>query len=235
MVDRQLNYGREMIRRFTAGLDVATALDLGAGMGEDLDTIAALHPGARIAAVEAHPPYASQIRARGFEVFALDIERDRLPFDDGAVDLIVANQILEHVKEIFWVLHECSRVLRIGGSLVVGVPNIAALHNRFLLGIGRQPTQLSNASAHVRGYTRPDLIATVDRPFRGGYRVVEVAGANFYPLPGWMAKPAARIWPGGAWGLFVRFEKTTPYAGSYLRWPVENALETVFYLGDPGS
>jgi predicted SAM-dependent methyltransferase len=81
---------------------------------------------------------------------ACDIECDRFPFADETVDLVVANQILEHVNEIFWVLHECARVLRLGGILVIGVPNLASFHNRVLLAAGRQPTSLINASAHVR-------------------------------------------------------------------------------------
>jgi hypothetical protein len=149
------------------------------------------------------------------------------------VDLIVANQIFEHIKEVFWLLHECARTLRVGGSLVIGVPNLAGFHNRLLLAIGRQPSQLKNWSAHVRGYTKSDLVETINKPFPGGFALRDVAGANFYPLPGALAKPLARLWPGGAWGLFARFEKASAYTGSYLRWPPEQSLETNFYVGRP--
>ena len=39
-----------------------------------------------------------------------NIERDDLPLADGQADLIIANQVLEHTKEIFWIFHEVSRL-----------------------------------------------------------------------------------------------------------------------------
>jgi SAM-dependent methyltransferase len=234
LVDRRLNYGRDIVARFAAGVDVHVALDLGPGLGEDVAAVRAAHPDARVVGLEAHAPYAEILRSNGVEVLSCDIERDAFPFEAEAVDLIVANQILEHVKDTFWVLHESARVLRVGGSLVVGVPNLASLHNRLLLAVGRQPTSLANWSAHVRGYTKPDLVATIDKPFPGGFKLVDSAGANFYPLPGGLAVRAARIWPGAAWGFFGRFQKVSGYDGSYLRWPVGHDLETNFFLG-PGK
>jgi SAM-dependent methyltransferase len=234
VVDRTLNYGREIVARFVAQVDTHLALDLGPGLGEDLAVVRRAHPTARVIGLEAHEPYVEHLRSAGAEVVHCDIERDPFPCDGQTVDLIVANQVLEHVKEIFWVLHESARVLRVGGSLVVGVPNLASFHNRLLLAIGRQPTSLANWSAHVRGYTRGDLVATIDKPFPGGFRLAEAAGSNFYPLPAVLARPAARLWPGAAWAFFGRFEKARPYEGSYLRWPIENQLETSFYLG-PGD
>ena len=50
----------------------------------------------------------------------------RLPFRDGAFDLIVLWQVLEHVfgrEQKFRVLSECTRVLRSGGHLLVETPN----------------------------------------------------------------------------------------------------------------
>ncbi len=190
MVDRTLNYGREIIARFVASTRAEVAVDLGPGLGEDMAAIRASHPGARIVGLEAHGPYVDLLRAQGFEVELRNIERDVLPFEVDSVDLIVANQVFEHVKDVFWILHECARVLRVGGSLVIGVPNLASFHNRILLALGRQPTSLVNASAHVRGYTKSDLVATLDRPFPGGFRLIESAGANCYPLPAPLARQA---------------------------------------------
>jgi SAM-dependent methyltransferase len=235
VVDRTLNYGREIVADFVAQVDTHLALDLGPGLGEDLAAVRRAHPSARVVGLEAHQPYVNRLRAAGVEVVTCDIEREAIPFADTTVDLIVANQVFEHVKEIFWILHECARVLKVGGSLVIGVPNLASFHNRVLLAVGRQPTSLVNVSAHVRGYTRRDLLATIEDPFPGGFRLASSAGANFYPLPGPLARRAARLWPGGAWGFFARFEKIQPYDGSYLRWPVTNQLESNFYLGPPVS
>ena len=94
-------------------------------------------PNAKLCAVEGYEPCARELEAHGGQVDPLNIERDRLPFADARVDLIIANQILEHAKEIFLVLHEGSMVLKVGVHFILGVPNLAALHNRFLLLMGR--------------------------------------------------------------------------------------------------
>jgi SAM-dependent methyltransferase len=236
VIDRSLNYGRRnmgaYLRQAAAGrMDVV--LDIGAGKGDDLLLARAAHPGAELHAIEVYPPYQDALRAKNIAVHALNIERDRFPFGDGAVDVVMGNQILEHVKEIFWVLHEASRILRVGGSLIIGVPNLAALHNRLLLALGNQPTCLQNQSAHVRGYTKSDLLALLGGPFPGGYELTRFSGSNFYPFPPVLARPLSALLPNMAWGIFLLFEKRRPYGREFLDHPVKHQLETNFYLGGP--
>jgi 2-polyprenyl-3-methyl-5-hydroxy-6-metoxy-1,4-benzoquinol methylase len=41
-----------------------------------------------------------------------------LPFRSEAFDLILATEILEHVREPYLVLKECGRVLKFGGHII---------------------------------------------------------------------------------------------------------------------
>ena len=75
-------------------------------------------------------------------MFVVDIERNSLPFANEPLQVILSNQTLEHVKEIFWIFHEVSRVLKTNGYLIIAVPNLASLHNRLLLLLGMQPSCL---------------------------------------------------------------------------------------------
>jgi hypothetical protein len=54
---------------------------------------------------------------KGIIVHPLNIKRDMLPYDSGQIDAVIANQILEHTKELFWIFHEVTRVLARGASL----------------------------------------------------------------------------------------------------------------------
>lgn len=45
-----------------------------------------------------------------------------LPYEDGAVDHIVAFHFLEHVQNVPRLLHECQRVLRPSGTMNIVVP-----------------------------------------------------------------------------------------------------------------
>ena len=206
-------------------------MDIGAGEGKDIESARRACPAARAISIEGYAPYAKGLEERGFEVYKIDIERDRLPFDDDSVDVIIANQVLEHTKEVFWIFHEISRVLRVGAHVILGVPNLAALHNRILLALGRQPTVIQTNSAHVRGFTKPDLLKFLASSFPEGYVCRARRGANFYPFPPLVAKPLARLLPGMAWGMFLLLMKSRPYSQEFLRYPEENRLESPFYIG----
>ena len=232
MIDRQLNYGRHHIQRFLANaMPYHAVLDIGAGRGNDLALAREVQPAAQLHAIEVNRELAQHLAEQGVDVYNLNIERDPFPFPDGSMDVVLANQILEHTKELFWVFHEVSRVLREGGSLIIGVPNLASLHNRLLLMFGRQPTPLNNATAHVRGFTKFDILRVFATVFPGGYLLRNFGGSNFYPFPPALARPLAMALPGMAWGIFLRLEKRRPYCGEFLEFPTRLKLETNFFLG----
>jgi SAM-dependent methyltransferase len=232
MIDRTLNYGRDVLKGFLRSSEgVKTALDIGAGHGDDLASVREVYPEARLFAIECYPENVRQLQENGIIVHPQDVERDRFPFAPGSLDVVIANQIFEHTKEIFWILDQVSTVLKEGGHFLIGVPNLAALHNRILLALGRQPSPLKNNSAHVRGFTKPDLLQLLESAFPGGYRLVHFGGGNFYPFPPFLARPLARLFPTMAWGIFLDFVKTKPYEGEFLKYPQSMQLETNFYLG----
>jgi len=132
-VDKQLNYGRSIIKMYAKQKKYKSVLDLGAGQGIDLDIFEEAQPSIKTFAVENWTSNQDILRSKGHSLCGKDIEKDILPFNDCSIDCIIMNQILEHTKDIFWILHECTRVLSIQGSLIIGVPNLAALHNRLIL------------------------------------------------------------------------------------------------------
>lgn len=233
-IDRSLNYGRHLISHFFSLANHASMkviLDVGAGQGCDLLLARVHNPAAELHAIELYPEYQRALKENGMIVHPLNIERDTFPFADESVDVVIANQILEHVKEIFWVFHEATRVLRVGGFLFIGVPNLASLHNRLLLAIGKQPTCIQNHSAHVRGYTKSDLLKFLTVSFPWGYGLRKFGGSNFYPFPPMIATPLASLFPNMAWGIFLMLQKERAYQNEFVTHPVAQRLETNFYLG----
>lgn len=236
IIDRSLNYGRHLISEYLGNVNhnstIKVALDIGAGNGTDLMLVRNENPAVELHAIELHPESQRTLVQQGIIVHPLNIERDNFPFSDESVDIVIANQILEHIKEIFWVFHEISRVLKVGGYLIIGVPNLASLHNRFLLLLGMQPTCIQNHSAHIRAYTKSDLLKFLQLCFPGGYQLTKFGGSNFYPFPPVLAKPFAKFFPNLAWGIFFLFRKERAYSGSFLAHPIQNQLETNFYTGN---
>jgi SAM-dependent methyltransferase len=210
-----------------------TVLDIGAGKGDDLmlvNQIGDRQNSCQRFALEAYDEYVKILTEKGIQVYAKNIERDIFPFEDGSIDVVIANQILEHTKELFWIFHEITRILPVGGKLIIGVPNLASLHNRLLLLLGKQPTPIQTNSAHIRGFTKGDILKFVEICFPGGYELKAFGGSNFYPFPPVIAHTLARIFPTMAWGIFLLLEKQRNYQREFLDYPVVQHLETNFYI-----
>lgn len=232
LIDHKETYGPHIIERFVKKINLLdTVVDIGAGSGRDLVMVKKLHPNASTIAIEAGHEYAKNLIGKVDEVHISNIERDILPFDTESVDLIIANQVLEHTKEIFWIFHEVTRSLRVGGYFLIGVPNIASLHNRLLLLIGEHPTQHKLRSAHVRPFSKSDTIKFVNACFPLGYKLNDFAGSQFYPFPKLIARALSNSLPTASFSIFFLFQKQIEYTDSFINYPTKFQLETNFWSG----
>ncbi|HEY9881836.1 MAG TPA: methyltransferase domain-containing protein [Leptolyngbyaceae cyanobacterium] len=229
-VDQSELYGAHIVSSFCRQIDtVKQGVDLGAGHGRDLGILKSIHPSATTWGIECAP--SPSLEAVADHLLTLDLERDSLPFEKESVDLVIANQLLEHTKEIFWIFHEISRILTVGGHLIVGVPNIASFHNRILLLLGQHPTQWKSYSAHVRIFSKADTLKLLSVCFPKGYELADFQGSQFYPLPTKLARLACLVMPTGAFSIFFLLKKCRPYCQEFLEHPPRACLETNFYLG----
>ncbi len=232
-----LNYGRDVIaamaKNYASGRPkgVLRVLDLGLGTAADIlnvrDAVAPRE--CELHGLESWEPYAEAAREKGIAVVSANIERDVFPYGDGFFDLVVANQVIEHTKEVFWIFSEISRVLKPGGAAIVGVPNLASLHNRVMLLLGMQPSSIEMLGPHVRGVTRGGFrrFVTAD----GYFELEGVRGSNFYPFPAIAAKPLSRLLPSMSVSLFFLCRRTEK-AGRFAEVLNSRFYETPFFVGD---
>ena len=78
--------------------------------------------------------------ALGIETVCADVEAG-LEFGDGTFDVVVAAELLEHLREPRRLVEEAARVLRPGGTIAGSVPNAYRLKNRLAFLAGRPPEQ----------------------------------------------------------------------------------------------
>lgn len=146
--------------------------------------------------VEVYAEQAARAESHGIAVVGADLEVAPLPWPDVTFDVVVVNQVFEHLKNVWLPMAEVARVLRPGGHLVFSVPNLASLHNRLMLAFGWQPSSIRTFGPHVRGFTYRQAREFVE--FQGFYEVVRVRGVGFYPLPARVTGPIANAWVGAS-------------------------------------
>ena|SRR5579883_1072831 len=109
------------------GLTSPRILDFGCGAGEIVK--AALERGLDIWGADPYQGIQADLHERmlgqpetATKDRILRIEADTLPFPDNYFDIVVSNQVFEHVKDLRRPLHEIQRVLRHGGIFLALFP-----------------------------------------------------------------------------------------------------------------
>jgi SAM-dependent methyltransferase len=231
IVDHRESYGRHILAKIVRGLDIDTCIDIGCGHGDDLMVVRSHNPRVRCVGVDLRDCDQGRFSRQGIEYICLNVENQPLPFESDSVDLIIANQVLEHVKEVFWINHEIFRCLKVGGLLYLGVPNVLSLHNRILAVLGVHPTCAKSISAHVRVFSKRDTYSFY-RHVAGGFTAIEdFQGSQFYPCPKVLARALATLFPALAVTVFFLIRKTANYNGEFIDWLSTHELETCFYGG----
>lgn len=69
------------------------------------------------------PGYINIDREDSDQVTGIDLEKYELPFDDGSVEEIIADQVFEHIEGFRYLMNELHRVLVPLGHLVCSVPH----------------------------------------------------------------------------------------------------------------
>lgn len=174
---------------------VRALLDVGCWDGEHTERYAR-SLNCKAYGIEVFDEPASRATARGVSVERVDLETQTFPWADGSMDVVVCNQVFEHLKNVWTPMSEIARVLRPGGWLAISVPNLGSLHNRLMLAFGQQPTSIRTLGPHVRGYAFGEFRRFVS--LGGAFEIERVMGVGFYPFPIGIAGPFAALWPGAS-------------------------------------
>ncbi len=176
-------------------------LDLGCADGERTLGFARAARAAAMQGVELTREHAQAARARGVDVIESDLNAV-LPFEDDRFDIVVSNQVIEHLHNTDLFVSEIRRVLKPGGLAVTSTENLASWHNVSALLLGWQPFSLTNVSTLRGGIGNPLAVhrdedaglSTLEHmrvfAYRGlrelfeahGFTVRDIVGAGYYPL-----------------------------------------------------
>jgi SAM-dependent methyltransferase len=183
--------------------------------------MAGQNPGHRFAGIDWSSDALRRARALDLTVLRGGVS-PYLPVADGAADVVIMSELIEHLVDPDGAVAEVRRVLRPGGSLLLSTPNLAAWYNRGLLALGVQPIFSevslrgvfgrpgSVVAGHLRLFTRRALIQFLAA---SGFRCVTVTGARYHDVPrplGPLDRAFCR-WPSAASILLVHARKVLPH------------------------
>ncbi|HJG62006.1 MAG TPA: class I SAM-dependent methyltransferase [Enorma massiliensis] len=111
----------EEARRAMEGIPVPSVLDVGCGTGMLSERLLGAFPSCHLAGVDLSPAMVECARARlAGRAEVREADAERLPFHDGAFDLVVCNDSFHHYPDPDRAAFQMWRVLRKGGALVLG-------------------------------------------------------------------------------------------------------------------
>ena len=129
----------------------------------------------------------------------IDVGKEALPYDDNSMEYVVLCHMYEHLGlgEGHGLIREAHRVLKSGGSLIIGVPDMKALAIRWLDGRLEDYLYFVNVygayqgepgDRHAWGFHEPSLIADIRSavPWSSAKALdgVSIPGADF-PVDWW--------------------------------------------------
>lgn len=142
----------DLLKEDLLNFNPQTVLDAGCGDGL-LTGLLKEVTGAKVYGVDISKKGLELTKKRGVIVREGDLN-SRVPFPDKSFDLLVSNQVIEHLTNPDYFLKECGRVLCRRGHLILTTPNLAAWYNRFLFLFGVYPIFLEASTENKLAGTK---------------------------------------------------------------------------------
>lgn len=133
----------------------------------------------------------------------VDIEQDqpgviksdlnkKFPFKNNSYDVIISNQVIEHIQNTDNFISEIKRVLKVGGYAIISTENLSSWHNILALILGLQPFSLDHSHplskitvpiapkhGHVKAFSYFGLKKLL---LRFGFKIVSVKPAGYFQI-----------------------------------------------------
>lgn len=116
----------------------ADVLDVGCGDGEFTMQFKQKIACSKIIGIDGDKKRIIMARKNGVDkVIAADLEK-KWPFPNQSLDVVISNQVIEHIVNVDNFISEIYRLLRPGGYCVISTENLASWHNILALLLGYQ-------------------------------------------------------------------------------------------------
>jgi len=181
-------------------------LDIGCGGGQLLETFTKTKY-VEVYGLDISEKVLRIAKQKGYIVHKINLEKDKLPFSNEYFDIIVANDLIEHLIDPDKVLTEIHRVSHSNTKIIICVPNINSPISFFIqLFLDYPPLQSARyKSVHFRDYT---LLLIKSVLIINAFQVEKVMGSYVYPIKSYLSQKIAHLFPRVSERLIVVCTKT---------------------------
>ena len=167
-------------------------VDVGCGASSVGYSISTAIGNSTIIGIDLSQPALKTASGRGISGVQADFDGLGLPIQSESVDVVVLNEIIEHVVHTDELIDEIYRILKSNGVLLLSTPNLAAWFNRIALLLGVQPAFSEVSYRRVYGRPGNDVVGHL-RLFTlrslkeflasNGFQIENIEGVTFGALP----------------------------------------------------
>lgn len=160
-------------------------LDVGCGGGSFGEAIRQEHPEMTLCGIELFEDEAARARKHYDHVWSGDVHEVLSNIQDRRFDLIVFNDLLEHLVDPEKALRQSRNLLSRDGRVLASIPNMRfwpALSDLVFQGDWRYRDAGVMDSTHLRFFTRKSIVRMFDQT---GYRVQDIHGINRTWIRSW--------------------------------------------------
>lgn len=194
----------------------ASFLDVGCNRGSFTLKAAEKIGTNKIFAIEINKENVKLAMKKGIKVVEADLN-NKLPFKNNSFDIILANQVIEHLYFTDDFIKEIKRILKPNGYLIISSTNLAALHYRIMLLVGMQPVCLHPSVIHFGNFLRGTITcgskwghksiftywALKEFLQHHRFKIIKKFSYGIYPLPDFISRLILKIFPNfGVWSTF---------------------------------
>lgn len=146
-------------------------LDVGSGLGEFSDVLS--KKPYDVFGVEGVKDFVSKQLERGLKVYQVNLESEKLPFEDNSFDIAVSLDVIEHLWNTSHYLGEINRCIKPGGFFIVSTINYNYWKYRWLHIRGKMEYFVFQ-SRHKKFYT----LNSLERELSALFEIQDVAYHN---------------------------------------------------------
>jgi 2-polyprenyl-3-methyl-5-hydroxy-6-metoxy-1,4-benzoquinol methylase len=160
-------------------------LDVGCGAGSFGEAIRAERPELSLSGIELFEDQAARARKHYGEVWSGDVHDVLQQLHARRFDLIVFNDLLEHLIDPAKVLRQCRELLSTEGKVLASIPNMRfwpALSDLVFQADWRYRDAGVMDSTHLRFFTRKSIVRLFEHT---GFRVLQMHGINKTWIRSW--------------------------------------------------